>query len=154
MEPGDIVGVHAGVLRRATAGADHVLVISTAPAVIANGPARADRERFEKVAMLGQCPVKVRGPVAPGNVIVPSGKDDGTGVAISATSATLEEHATSVGIAWEASRLAGLARVRCAIGLTPTHVWRSVAEAINPTDASSAGEESAPRRGKGKAARA
>src|ERR1043165_9916743 len=52
MEPGTIVGVFGGRLRRATDGADHILVISTAPAVISNRPGADDRARYEKVAML------------------------------------------------------------------------------------------------------
>lgn len=131
MEPGDIVGVHAGRLRRGTTGADYVLVVSTTPAVVGNGPARADRDRYEKIAMLGQTPVKVRGPVRAGDVIVPSGDADGVGVAVRSKDATLEQHAMAIGIAWESSRKSGVASIRCAIGLTSIHVWRSVLDAVS-----------------------
>jgi hypothetical protein len=130
MEPGDIVGVFAGRLRRATDGADHILVVSTAPAILANSPDAAERSRYEKVAMLGQVPAKVRGPVRSGDLIVPSGAADGSGVAVPAADATLEEHATAVGVAWQANRSAVLTRVHCAVGLTSTHAWRSVLRTI------------------------
>jgi hypothetical protein len=130
MEPGTIVGVFAGRLRRATKGADHILVVSTAPAVVANRPPANDRPRYEKVAMLGQVPALVRGPVRVGDLIVPSGNPDGTGIALRPTEATLEQHATAVGIAWQASQSTAPARVQCAVGLTTTHAWRSVLRAI------------------------
>ena len=131
MHPGDVVGVFAGRLRRATKGADHVLVISTAPAILANAPPVVSRAGYEKVAMLGQAPVRVRGGAHPGDVIVPSDDADGTGIAVRATDATLEQHASAIGIAWEQSRGDGESQVRCAIGLTSTHVWRSVQRALD-----------------------
>jgi hypothetical protein len=56
MRPGDVVGVFAGRLRRSTEGAEYVLVISTAPAILANAPPATERAAYEKVAMLGQAP--------------------------------------------------------------------------------------------------
>src|SRR5262245_8467676 len=126
MEPGDVVGVFAGRLRRATDGADHILVVSTAPAMLANSPGRDDRARYERVAMLGQVPVKVHGPVRTGDLIVPSGAADGIAAAVAAADATPEQHATAVGVAWGTSPGAGLSRVNCAVGITSTHAWRSV----------------------------
>jgi hypothetical protein len=125
MRPGDVVGVFGGRLRLATKGAEHVLAISTAPAILANAPPASERSGYEKVVMLGQAPVRVRGHARPGDVIVPSGDGDGIGVAVAAADATLEQHASAVGIAWEASR-GSESPVRCAIGLTSIHVWRAV----------------------------
>jgi hypothetical protein len=142
MRPGDVVGVFAGRLRRATDGADHILVISTAPAVVANRPAAVDRPRYEKVAMLGQVPIMVRGPVSAGDLIVPSGDADGAGVAVRPADATLEQHATAVGLAWQTSRGAAPSLVRCAVGLTSTHAWRSVLRSIHPTPAATADDAS------------
>ena len=130
MEAGDIVGVFAGRLRRATDGADHVLVVSTAPAMLANSPPADQRAGYEKVAMLGQAPARVRGAVRAGDLIVPSGADDGVGVAVRAAEATLEQHALSLGIAWESRGAGDVTAVRCAIGLATTHAWRSVGRAL------------------------
>jgi hypothetical protein len=136
MQAGDVVGVFAGRIRRATDGADHVLVVSTAPAIVAGRPDRDARDRYEKVAMLGQVPVRVRGPVRAGDLVIPSGDADGTGVGIAADGASIDDHATALGVAWQANPSTGVAAVRCAIGLPTIHALRSVHRAMKePTRA-------------------
>jgi hypothetical protein len=156
MEPGAIVGVFAGRLRRSTDGADHILVVSTAPAVAANRPAADQRPRYEKVGMLGQVPTMVRGAVRAGDLIVPSGDADGVGVAVPPAEATLEQHATAVGLAWETSRGGALSRINCAVGLTSTHAWRCVLRTMEraPTAASAdePDRDSKPKRASGRRA--
>jgi hypothetical protein len=132
MKPGDVVGVFAGRIRHATNGADHVLVISSAPAIVAGRPEADARDRYEKVAMLGQVPVRVRGPVRAGDLIVPSGDADGTGVAIAPDEASIDDHAMALGVAWQANPGSGVALVRCAIGLPTVHALRSVHRAMKP----------------------
>lgn len=157
MQPGDLVGVFAGRLRRETAGADYLLIISTAPAMLANMPSAEERDRHERVAMLGQAPVRVRGAVKAGDVIVPSGNNDGTGVAVPAADTTVDDFAMSVGTAWSSATGKGVSLVRCAIGLVSAGAWRSVARALVPTrsapTATDAGTGRAPaaRRSKSKA---
>lgn len=157
MQPGDLVGVFAGRLRRETAGADYLLIISTAPAMLANMPSAEERDRHERVAMLGQAPVRVRGAVKAGDVIVPSGSNDGTGVAVPAADTTVDDFAMSVGTAWSSATGKGVSLVRCAIGLVSAGAWRSVARALVPTrsapTATDAGTGRAPaaRRSKSKA---
>lgn len=133
MQPGDIVGVYGGVLSRRTDGADHFLVISTAPAIVANAPPSEERDRYERVAMLGQAPVRVRGGIRAGDVIIPSGNEDGIGVAVSPSEATIDDFAMSVGTAWSSSSSPGVSSINCAIGLVSANAWRSVARAIGPT---------------------
>lgn len=76
-KPGEVVGVYAGQISHKTEGADHLLVISTAPAVLGNMPDEGQEDLFEKVAFLGQVPVLVAGPVQEGDYIVASGNTDG-----------------------------------------------------------------------------
>ncbi|MCC7052826.1 MAG: hypothetical protein IT355_06125 [Gemmatimonadaceae bacterium] len=130
MQPGDLVGVFAGRLRRETVGADQLLIISTSPALLANTPARDERHRFERVAMLGQVPVRVRGAILAGDVIIPSGDEDGTAIGVAATEATLDDFAMSVGTAWGAAKGPGISLVRCAVGLVSARAWRSVGRAL------------------------
>ena len=146
MQPGDLVGVFAGRLRRATVGADHLLIISTSPAMLANTPASDERHRHERVAMLGQAPVRVRGAIIAGDVIIPSGKEDGTGIAVAATEATLDDFAMSVGTAWGSAKGPGTSLVRCAIGLISARAWRSVGRALAVSRTTEGPRDAAPVR--------
>jgi hypothetical protein len=83
-EPGDVVGTVGGEVTADTADADQAMVVTSHPVVTGNDPgpdpgARADHER---VAFVGQAPTKVRGPVERGDVVVPSGENDGTARAV------------------------------------------------------------------------
>jgi hypothetical protein len=152
MQPGDVVGVFAGRLRRATDGADHLLVVSTSPAVVANRPVLADRAHYQIVAMLGQVPTKVRGSVRAGDLIVPSGDADGTAIAIPSADATLQQHASAIGLAWQSSRSSSISHVRCAVGITSTHAWRSILRVLTGMGSAARPEPAAsePRKGDNK----
>ena len=130
MSPGDVVGVFRGRLRHDTHGADHVLVVSTAPAVLAGRPDAVSRERYEKVAMLGQVPVRVRGPVRAGDLVTASGDGDGTAIAVSSTMATLDDHAMAIGVAWETLTGSRVGTVICALGVPSVQAIRSVQRAL------------------------
>jgi hypothetical protein len=99
---GDIVGAHAGKISRTIEGADMVFVISKSPIVLGNTPPEGREEFYEKCAFLGQVPVKVVGPVSPGDYIIPSGRDNGIGIAVPPAQLTAEQASIVVGIAWEA----------------------------------------------------
>jgi hypothetical protein len=112
----DIVGVVGGKISRNTDGADHVMAVSFKPIVLGNMPPEGQQHLYEKVAFMGQTLVKVRGRVQVGDFIVPSGRNDGTGIAVRPDSITAEQLGTVVGVAWEAnSRSFGLVNV--AVGL-------------------------------------
>ena len=57
--PGDIVGVRGGKVSKNIEGAEKVMVVSHKPIVLGNTPAEAAEKNFEKVAFMGQVPVKV-----------------------------------------------------------------------------------------------
>ncbi len=115
-EPGEIVGVVNGKITRNTSFARQLLVISTAPLVLGNMPKPEESENYEKVAFLGQVPVKVRGPVQAGDYILPSGRNDGTGVAVAPNELRPEQIDRIVGIAWEGSSQAGVKKINTAVG--------------------------------------
>jgi hypothetical protein len=117
IEPGDLVGAFGGQVTRATRGADQVLVVSSGPIVLGNDPGDEEAGAYEKVAFLGQVRVRVRGPVAAGDLIVPSGLEDGTGIAVSPEAITAEQFAQAVGQAWESSVEEGVKEVLVAVGL-------------------------------------
>ena len=100
---GEIVGVSGGKISRVTQGADHILVVTRAPAVLGNAPQPQFEHLWETVAFLGQVPVLVVGEVNPGDYILPSGLEDGSGVAISPQDLQIEDLPSIVGTAWSVS---------------------------------------------------
>jgi hypothetical protein len=113
--PGDVVGVLGGRITKRTDGAAQVLVVTDRPAVLGN--AHASNETAHPVAFVGQVPVRVHGSVAVGDFIVPSGRDDGTAVAIAPEAMRLRDHRQVIGRAWTAARGTGEHRVTVAVGL-------------------------------------
>jgi hypothetical protein len=130
IEPGDVVGVVGDAVTRETADADRAMVVSDQPLVTGNAPgvdseARADHEI---VAFVGQVPVKVRGSVAAGDLLVPSGRADGTAEAI-APEAWQPGEGPLVGRALEADDTEGVSRVRATVGVDdPTVLGEHLAE--------------------------
>jgi hypothetical protein len=119
IESGDIVGVFGGSVTRETAGAPSVAAVSTAPAFLGNMPSKGSEGRYEMIAFLGQVPVKVRGPVRGGDFILPSGQNDGVGVAMSSGEIAPEQVAQIVGQAWESSDDCGVKKVNALVGISP-----------------------------------
>ncbi|MEM1447543.1 MAG: VCBS repeat-containing protein [Planctomycetota bacterium] len=129
---GDVVGVHGGQISHRLEGAESLLVISTNPCLIGNGSGAEDdrHEGHEIVAFLGQVPVRVRGAVAVGDLIVPSGDEDGTAVAIAPTTLRPDHVGDVIGRAWESASGAGVHRVNCAIGLERDRIAALALEAV------------------------
>ncbi len=117
MEAGDLIGVHEGKVTRKTDGAHHAMVITAGPAIVGNRPKEADAHLYEKVAFLGQVPVKVRGPVRAGDLIVPSGLNDCIGKAVAPERALDTPAALIVGTAWESSDEQKTKLIKTAVGL-------------------------------------
>ncbi|MEE4176657.1 MAG: hypothetical protein V2I46_04030 [Bacteroides sp.] len=116
--PGDIVGVKGGKVTRNTEGLNHFRVVSTNPAFLGNMPPEGKTEAFSRIAFLGQVPVKVRGGAQIGDYIIPSGLNDGTGLAISPDALNGDQVDQVVGVAWSALPSApGISLVNMAIGL-------------------------------------
>ena len=101
--PGEIVGIKAGKLSLNTTDADHVMVVSTQPAVLGNEPQEKFKANFEKIAFLGQVPVKIVGKAVVGDYIVPSGNHDGLGIAVHPQDLPTAEFSKIVGVAWQST---------------------------------------------------
>ncbi len=117
IEAGDIVGVFEGRISRKTAGANQIMVISTAPIVLGNSPPESEEHLYEKVAFVGQAPVRVLGPVKAGDYIIASGLHDGTSVAVSREEMAASQHSLAVGQSWESSSQPGVKLINIAVGL-------------------------------------
>ena len=128
MLPGEIVGVKAGQISLTTTGADHLMAISTRPIVLGNAPQPDKQANFEKVAFMGQVPVRVAGAVAVGDYILPSGNHDGFGIAVHPNDMKLGDYAHIIGVAWEAAKDAPLNRVNVAVGINSNDLTRKVDE--------------------------
>jgi hypothetical protein len=114
----DIVGVKGGKISKNTEGAERIMVISRKPIVLGNMPQPNKEQNYEKVAFMGQVPVKVVGKVNIGDYILPSGKNDGIGIAIAPTELKTEHIKNIVGIAWEsADNIFGFNMINVAVGL-------------------------------------
>ncbi len=81
LRDGDVVALKKGKLSRDTRAADRVFVVSSAPLLVGNSDMAENRGKA-LVAFTGQVPVRVNGPVQPGDILLASGANDGTAIAI------------------------------------------------------------------------
>jgi hypothetical protein len=128
--PGEIVGVRRGQISKRTSDVDHILVISSNPIILGNRPKETDKERYEKVAFLGQVPIRIIGPVKEGDYIVPSGEHDGHGIAIHPDDIELWMLPDVIAVAWESGTSEVVNIVNCSIGLDD-NTMRKVVESID-----------------------
>lgn len=118
IEPGDVVGVYGGKISRTTAGAEQLMVISHNPIVLGNmAPTGFREEQCEKVAFLGQVPVRVRGLVKTGDYLVACGDNSGLACAIPPQQMTLDLAPRVVGRAWTDKNLGGIGWVKAVLGI-------------------------------------
>lgn len=114
---GEIVGVKGGLISLNTQDARQFMVVSKDPIVLGNTPPAQNNDQYEKVAFLGQVLVKVAGPVKIGDYILPSGNNDGCGVAISPSQMKAGDYDKIVGVAWENGKEPVLNFVNVAVGI-------------------------------------
>lgn len=118
MEAGDIVGIVDGKITRTTRDAEQFQVISSRPIVLGNDPGESRQMLFEQVALIGHAPTKVEGPVRAGDYIVPSGRNDGVGMAVSPDRITLAQCGRIAGRAVESNDRPGVKLVKAAVGIS------------------------------------
>ena len=102
-QPGDIVGMKGGLISKNIGNAEKVMVISLKPIVLGNMPPASKINDYEKVAFLGQVPVKVFGKVNVGDYILPNGYNNGVGIAVAPADIKSGDVKNIVGIAWSAA---------------------------------------------------
>jgi hypothetical protein len=99
--PGDVVGIRDGKVSRDTEGASALGVISDRAGFVGNCPSDdAARSRHALVALVGQLPVRVAGPVRAGDFLIPSGRGDGTAIAVTAEAIAPAALGSVLGRAW------------------------------------------------------
>lgn len=120
IEPGDLVAVIGGRITTNTSETDRIQVVSSGPILAGNFPGRDRENLYEKVAFLGRAPAKVRGRVRLGDYILPSGGNDGVGIAVPSAELTPARCGLIVGQAWEASEEEGVKLVEISVGPQPS----------------------------------
>lgn len=113
----DIVGVKGGRISKNTDNAEQFMVVSMKPIVLGNSPATGKSKEYEKVAFMGQVPVRVLGMVKLGDYILPSGGNNGLGIAVSPANMKHEDYKKIVGVAWSEGNDPDLNTIRVAVGL-------------------------------------
>ncbi|MBI2396888.1 MAG: hypothetical protein HYV17_03770 [Xanthomonadales bacterium] len=126
--PGQVVAWTAQGISRNMAGALRAMVVSSEPIVAGNAPMSGDRSGHAPVAFVGQAPVDVIGPVAAGDWIIASGRDDGTGIAVPGAKLGAGQHALIVGRALESSTAPERKPIRTLIGLGQEALLGQLAE--------------------------
>ena len=115
---GEVIGVIGGKVSKNTTNAERILVVSSKPIVLGNMPQPGEEEKYEKVAFMGQIPVKVFGKVSIGDYIIPSGNNDGVGIAIPPSEMKSQDVKNIIGVAWSESEITfGYNTVMVAVGL-------------------------------------
>lgn len=114
---GDVVGVVGGKISKNTKGASKIMAISSNPIVLGNLQGDGHMENYEKVAFIGQVPVKVFGAVAIGDYVLASGNNDGGAIAKHPNQMQIEDYSSIVGVAWEASKNPTVNLINTAVGL-------------------------------------
>lgn len=125
---GRIVGVRRGSVSLETDGAD-ALMITTDRAVVV-GNAMSGAETSEMVAFIGQVYVEVGGPVASGDFILPSGRNDGAGRAVAPGRLSVAEARGVVGRAWSDLPVAEPGQVCVAVGVQGADALSALAAAL------------------------
>ena len=98
---GDIVGVKAGKISKNLANAEQVMVVSYHPIILGNTPPEGKENEGNKVAFMGQVPVKITGPVKAGDYIVADAKMPGYGIAVNPSKMTLKIYPLCIGRSWQ-----------------------------------------------------
>jgi hypothetical protein len=117
MMPGDIVAVNGGKITKNTSLSEQFMAVSTSPIILGNMPEKGNEQSFEKVAFMGQIPINVRGIVNKGDYIIPSGLNDGIGIAVSPDQMTVDEYSKIVGRAWASSNNESVKQVNILVGI-------------------------------------
>ncbi|PEN12222.1 hypothetical protein CRI94_14375 [Longibacter salinarum] len=116
LSPGDVVGMIGGEITQNTDGADRLMVITDRPAVLGNIHA----DNGSPVAFVGQVPVTVEGTVNVGDLLVASGKNDGTARAVAPDAWSPDTDGPIAGRAWTAKQGSGRGTVTAEVGLSDT----------------------------------
>ena len=115
---GDVVGVKGGRISKSFDDAEKFMVVSHSPVIIGGMPEENDKAVYEKIAFMGQVPVKVVGRAQRGDYILPNGSGDGMAIAVHPSQMLAKDYRRIVGIAWsDADTTKMLNYINTAVGI-------------------------------------
>jgi hypothetical protein len=114
---GDVVGVRAGKISKDLTGAEQVMAVSGKPIMLGNVPPAGREHLGNKIAFMGQIPVKAMGPVNSGDYLVADPVVLGYAVAVAPANMTPDQLKRAVGRAWETKLTDGPKLVNTIIGI-------------------------------------
>lgn len=126
--PGDLVGVKNGFITKNLSGADKIMVVSTNPIVLGNMPQKDNEKNYEKIAFMGQVPVKVLGIVEAGDYILPSILGSGFGNAVHPDKMEITDYKKIVGVAWAGAEGENINIINVAVGLNTNDLSNIIIE--------------------------
>lgn len=97
---GDVVGVKGGLISKSFTNANTFMVISQNPMISAAMPEEGKEYQYDKVAFIGQVPVKVLGKCFVGDYILASGNGDGFAIAVAPKVMKIKDYKKIIGVAW------------------------------------------------------
>jgi hypothetical protein len=128
LDPGDVVGLADGEVSKETADAARAMVVSTSPIVLGNRQPEEVADDYVPIAFVGQVPVNVRGSVNAGDYIVPSGREDGSGVGVAPEAISVAQVDQIVGRALENSDSRDVTQVDTLVGLPREEILQTLLE--------------------------
>jgi hypothetical protein len=138
IRPGDIVGVVSGKITKDLTNAEQVMAVSSKPIVLGNTPPEDKADMGNKIAFMGQIPVKVMGSVKTGDFIVGRGEVPGYGVAIHPEDMTVDDFRLAVGRSWETMEGDGPKMVNTVVGVhngNSLNILKKYQKRLDETDA-------------------
>lgn len=124
---GDVVGVKGGLVSKSFTDANKFMVVSQNPMVSGAMPEESETYKYEKIAFLGQVPVKVLGNAKIGDYIIPSQNGDGYAIAIAPDNMKINDYKNIIGVAWSEANEQGLfSYVQTAIGINTNDMANQV----------------------------
>ncbi|WP_235297926.1 autotransporter outer membrane beta-barrel domain-containing protein [Portibacter marinus] len=100
---GDVVGLKSGMVSKHFEEAEKYMVISKNPGIVGAMPKTEDKRHYEKVAFMGQVPVKTIGDVKKGQYLLPSVSEPGVAMAVAKEDMKARDYSRIIGIAWDDS---------------------------------------------------
>lgn len=130
MSIGDVVGVNGGRVSKKFGQAERFMVVSASPIVLGNMPNTKEGEKnSEKIAFIGQVPVKARGVVHIGDYLLPSGEGDGLAIAVAPDKMKARDCKRIIGVAWEAADGSAFFKlINTAVGLNQNDTGKLIEE--------------------------
>lgn len=117
MAPGDIVGAVDGKATLDTANASQVFVVASNAILAGNDPGQEARAEYVPVVILGLAEVRVSGPARPGDLLLPTGQGDGSGMVAAQDAVRARQLVLIAGQVWSADGAEGDHLITVAIGL-------------------------------------